>query len=302
MIVGSGTFHYNGLMLISIETSDGFVTWIPGGTLPAFPGAWTAVGISGNNHTGKWTCSLLAGYSTVTLTGTGIATGTHFIDNPPPGFKPTTNIKGNPSTTYGFTTVGGGESVSADMGLGSSAFTSSGPASGALPLADFPDNMTHTALVVTLLIVDAHVIGMPLTAGSGVDTVPSADFITGNYVIEYWWWIKPDKDACGNKQDSHLVLAGDAPDGTFERLDPNDPDAHPTPVITSVDPNHGPTAGGNVVAIIGSGFGDAATVTFGGVTATGVNVVSQYRIECDPPAHAAGSANVVVTNADGVHS
>jgi hypothetical protein len=140
------------------------------------------------------------------------------------------------------------------------------------------------------------------TGFSSANVAGGAGTIEGGYEIVWWWWLKPDKDSCGNDQTSHLVLAADAPDDSYSKLDPDDEDAHPTPVISYVDPSHGPVVGGNVVAIIGSGFGDGAAVTFDGAAATGVNVVSQYRIECDPPAHAAGSANVVVTNADGVHS
>lgn len=144
----------------------------------------------------------------------------------------------------------------------------------------------------------------PKVGYSSPNVAGGAGTIEGGYELLYWWWTRPDKDACGNDQTSHYKLEPDGvdPGDGYEKLDPEDSDAHPTPVITSVEPNHGPTAGGNVVAIIGSGFGDGAGVTFGGVAATGVSVVSQYRIECDPPAHAAGDTSVVVTNVDGVHS
>ncbi|HXI27837.1 MAG TPA: IPT/TIG domain-containing protein, partial [Vicinamibacterales bacterium] len=53
------------------------------------------------------------------------------------------------------------------------------------------------------------------------------------------------------------------------------------------------------VTLTGSGFGDGATVTFGGSAATNVVVVDQTTITCTPPAHADGFATVVVTNPDG---
>jgi hypothetical protein len=69
------------------------------------------------------------------------------------------------------------------------------------------------------------------------------------------------------------------------------------PVATSVAPNFGATTGGTAFTITGTGFGDAtATVTVGGVTATSIVVVNATTITAVTPAHAAGLANVVVTN------
>lgn len=124
--------------------------------------------------------------------------------------------------------------------------------------------------------------------------------ITGGYDIIAWWWVLPDKDACGNEHDSHLVLSEEKPDDLYEKLDPEDSDAAPQPVITNVEPNHG--RAGTRVAIIGSGFGDGANVQFDGVDAEDIDVISQYRIEATAPAHANGFANIAVINVDGVSS
>lgn len=51
--------------------------------------------------------------------------------------------------------------------------------------------------------------------------------------------------------------------------------------------------------IEGTGFGNGATVTFGGTAATSVVVVNQNKITCLTPAHTHGLVDVVVTNADG---
>lgn len=126
--------------------------------------------------------------------------------------------------------------------------------------------------------------------------------ITGGYDIIAWWWLLPEKDACGNPQDSQLALSPDRPAPGYAQLDPTDPDAHPTPTIDAIDPSHGPIVGGTAITLTGSGFGQDATVTFDGVAATSVVVVTQHRITCVAPAHAAGSTDVVVTNADGVSS
>ena len=68
------------------------------------------------------------------------------------------------------------------------------------------------------------------------------------------------------------------------------------PVISVVTPAAGTTRGGYPVTIIGSGF-TAATVTIGGVTATGVTVVSDTSITATVPAQPSGGArSVTVTN------
>jgi hypothetical protein len=70
------------------------------------------------------------------------------------------------------------------------------------------------------------------------------------------------------------------------------------PTVTLVSPGQGPTAGGTVVTITGTGFVSGATVTFGGTAATPVVFGSATSITATTPAHAAGPVNVVVTNPD----
>ena len=70
------------------------------------------------------------------------------------------------------------------------------------------------------------------------------------------------------------------------------------PTVTSVAPATGPAAGGTSVTVSGTNFQAGATVTFGGVAATGVTRVNSTTITCTTPAHAAGIVNVVVTNPD----
>jgi hypothetical protein len=70
------------------------------------------------------------------------------------------------------------------------------------------------------------------------------------------------------------------------------------PTLISVTPSSGLIAGGTVVDLAGQNFQDGATVTFGGVAATGVTFVSRSHITATTPAHAAGAVNVVVTNPD----
>ena len=68
------------------------------------------------------------------------------------------------------------------------------------------------------------------------------------------------------------------------------------PVITGLNPAYGPTSGGNTVAILGSDFTGATSVTFGGVAATNVTVVSDAQLNVTAPAGTSGYATVTVTN------
>jgi len=73
------------------------------------------------------------------------------------------------------------------------------------------------------------------------------------------------------------------------------------PTVTSVSPATGPMAGGTSITITGANFAAGASlgVSVGGVAATSVRVVSATKITAKTPAHAAGVANIVVTNGDG---
>lgn len=78
--------------------------------------------------------------------------------------------------------------------------------------------------------------------------------------------------------------------------------ASSVPVVSSVSPNNGSTAGGNLVTITGQGFtgvSGAAGVKFDSTNATSYVVVSDSKIVAEVPAGSAGSADVVVTNSTG---
>lgn len=77
------------------------------------------------------------------------------------------------------------------------------------------------------------------------------------------------------------------------------PPPGPSPTVSAVLPNHGPTMGGTAVTISGSNFAAGATVTFGGAAASGVNVVNSSSINAVTPAHSQGNVDVSVTNTDG---
>jgi len=66
------------------------------------------------------------------------------------------------------------------------------------------------------------------------------------------------------------------------------------PTVTKVSPSSGPAAGGTTVTITGTNFATPATVTFGGVAATGVQVLSPTQLTAISPA-GTGKVDVRVT-------
>lgn len=71
-----------------------------------------------------------------------------------------------------------------------------------------------------------------------------------------------------------------------------------TPTASGLSPGSGPTTGGTNVGISGTGFLQGATVQFGGVAATSVDVVSSTLLVATTPAGAAGLVTVQVVNPD----
>ena len=74
------------------------------------------------------------------------------------------------------------------------------------------------------------------------------------------------------------------------------------PTITELFPSSGPTVGGTAVSITGSGFTGATSVTFGGVAASNLTVVSNTQLTVTAPPGSAGPATVTVTSPLGTAS
>jgi len=73
-----------------------------------------------------------------------------------------------------------------------------------------------------------------------------------------------------------------------------------TPTVTAISPNVGSTSGDTPIVITGTGFLPVVTVTLGGVpVAPRVNGRYTDRIYLSTPPHAAGTVDVLVTNAGG---
>ncbi len=166
---------------------------------------------------------------------------------------------------------------------------------------------------------DSHDIAVAINFGGA----PSAH-ATGGYFAPSWWWqlagsedsngsggagAGTGRDACGNLLPSapYLYTSEDPSEASgylWEKIDPDDQSAHPTPAILSLQPDHGRVQGGETVTIIGSGFGTEATVTVDGSDLDPglVNVIDKGTIQFTSPAHIAGYVSIVVTNVDGFSS
>lgn len=71
------------------------------------------------------------------------------------------------------------------------------------------------------------------------------------------------------------------------------------PTLMFVEPNMGPTLGGNSVTLTGINFSAGCTVQFGTALATNVSIVSSSTIFCTAPAGPVGFVDVTVTNTAG---
>lgn len=76
-------------------------------------------------------------------------------------------------------------------------------------------------------------------------------------------------------------------------------DTPSAPVVYSLSDTGGPIAGGEIIRVSGYNFTGITTVTVGGTAATDWELVSPYMLELITPAHAAGAAQVVISNSSG---
>ena len=90
-------------------------------------------------------------------------------------------------------------------------------------------------------------------------------------------------------------------------LDANTSQQASAPTIKSIVPNTASPAGGAAVTINGSNFSSSAvatppSVSFGGVAAKNVRIISSLQLLATVPPHRSGKVSVQVTNADGMSS
>ena len=95
----------------------------------------------------------------------------------------------------------------------------------------------------------------------------------------------------------HVRVLG-APGGTSPAVPADLFTFFTTPNITGLDPSSGPTAGGTVVTVFGSGFSGVTSVTFGGTLVSPSNV-SNGSLTVVAPAHAIGVVDIRVATPAG---
>ena len=93
--------------------------------------------------------------------------------------------------------------------------------------------------------------------------------------------------------DGQAAIAGDLYEAIAQ------PNLPPAPKITSIIPPSGPTAGGSVVELVGSGFADGMAVLFDLGTSSNVTVVSATSAMVVVPAHAPAKVDVTVVSVEG---
>ena len=71
------------------------------------------------------------------------------------------------------------------------------------------------------------------------------------------------------------------------------------PMLTSISPTSGPSAGGTIITLTGTNFASGATVLVNGVAATGVTFVSATQVRATTPAGSAGARSVQIRNPSG---
>jgi hypothetical protein len=72
--------------------------------------------------------------------------------------------------------------------------------------------------------------------------------------------------------------------------------------LAALKPTSGPTAGGTVVTLTGTGFSDRIEARFGGTPATNLKRMGDTQMQATTPAHAAGAVDVEVSNNAGQNS
>lgn len=73
----------------------------------------------------------------------------------------------------------------------------------------------------------------------------------------------------------------------------------PTPTVTNINPNFGPTTGGNSVTITGTNFINVTAVNFGSTSALSFTVISPTTIIAIAPPGSVGTADITVTTLAG---
>jgi len=108
-------------------------------------------------------------------------------------------------------------------------------------------------------------------------------------------WIDPEGvETAGETLDEVVTVSGEK-----LVLWPVPAPSEVVPVITGVSGSPDPAGEGEIITIVGSGFGAATAVTIGGTAATDFTIESTSEIAAVLPAGTAGAKAVIVTNGAG---
>ncbi|MHC4942090.1 MAG: IPT/TIG domain-containing protein [Planctomycetota bacterium] len=234
-------------------------------------------------------------------------------DNGPPTGGTAVTLTGNDFTGVGVTTVTfGGTSATSVVVVNTTTITCTTPAhsSGAVDVVVTNDFGTDTLTngytynnpptVSSVTPADGPVAGGTAVTISGADftTTPDTSVSFGGTAATSIVVVNSTTITCTTP--AHAAGAVDVTVTNSNGSDtlPGGFTYHNAPSLASVSPDNGPQTGGTAVTLTGSDFTGVGvtTVTFGGLSATGVVVVNTTTITCTTPAHSPGIVDVVVTN------
>ena len=233
----------------------------------------------------------IAGGTTVTISGTGFVDGATSVDFGP---TPAVDITVSSSTTLSAT------SPANAAGSFDITVTTSGAGGGTSTISP-ADLFAYGPPTVTAVSPD----GGPLLGGTVV-TVTGTAFVPGAAVsfgttaatdvsVVSATTLKATSPAGVSDGPVDVTVATPGSAGGTSPISPSDLFAYGPPTVTQISPGAGPIAGGTAVAITGTSFAPGATVSFGTVAATDINVSSSTTLVATAPAGTeAGVVDVTV--------
>jgi hypothetical protein len=284
MIVAASPAHTGGTVDVTVTT--------PGGTSAAvaadrFTYVYPVPVVTGISPTS----GPVAGYTVVTITGTGFTGATAVKFGTTAGTYITVDTD-NRISVYSPAHTGGTVDVTVTTPGGTSAavaadrFTYVYPVPAVYYLAPYsgPVGGTTPVTIIGTGFTGATAVKFGTTAGTAV-TVVSDNAITA----------RSPAHAAGTVDVTVTTPGGTSAAVAADRFTY----VFPVPAVTGLAPTSGSVAGTTPVTIIGRGFTGATAVKFGTTAGTAVTVVSDTLITARSPAHAAGTVDVTVTTPGG---
>lgn len=231
------------------------------------------------------------GGTTVTITGTGFASGATVAF----GTTPATGVVVNSASSISAVTPALAAGV---VDVTVTAGTATSPLSEA-------DQYAYGAPTVTAVNPSAGPV-----AGGGRMIVTGSGFVPGS-TVDFGATASPSVVVLSSTTLSAAIPAGAGGTVDVTVTTPGGVSATSTadrylyvapPTVTGVSPDGGPAAGGTSVTITGTGFAPGAKVSFGVTAATSATVTSSTSITAVAPAGFAGSVDVTVTTGGGASS